>query len=211
VCVAWIVVCVGALLFYKYSHFLLESLLAYLSPEAARSTGVFADKGLPAAPPLAISFFAFESVHYLIEVHRGRRPTRSPHTFALFAIFWPSLVAGLVKRYRQFVASAGRGMWAVELDNVRYGLTRVAIGVVKKFMADHLTVWIGSVHQNFVVLASEHRWLVSAAIGFRIPLYCSGYSDMAIGFARMMGIRLPENSRWPYLAASVGDFWHRSP
>jgi alginate O-acetyltransferase complex protein AlgI len=208
-CVIWIAVCTASLLFYKYTNFLFQGLVAGLSPDMAQLGRQFTKTLLPAAPPLGISFFAFEFIHYLTEIHRGRRPICSPLRFGLFSFFWPTVVAGPIKRYRQFTVSAGSGMRQVSLDDVREGMVRIAVGVVKKFTADSLTAWIGFIDHDYAVLPLERRWLIFGAIGMRILLDFSGYSDMAIGFARMMGIRIPENFNWPYLAVSINDFWHR--
>jgi alginate O-acetyltransferase complex protein AlgI len=88
-------------------------------------------------------------------------------------------------------------------------MLRVTIGIVKKFGGDILTGWIQTQQPAFDFLPLSTRWMIVIAIGFRILLDFSGYSDMAIGFARMMGIRLPENFNWPYLAHSITDFWRR--
>ncbi len=208
-CVAWIMVCIASLLFYKYTNFFIQEIIANISPSFADEGDRISKELLPGLPPLAISFFTFEFVHYLVEIYRGHRPIRSPITFALFSIYWPSLVAGPIKRYRQFVTSARRGMHQVELDDIRAGAIRVSIGVMKKFSADVLSGWIDFMDDNYEAIPTGERWLVFAAIGARILLDFSGYSDMAIGFARLMGIRLPENFRWPYLATSINDFWHR--
>ncbi len=132
-CVAWIMVCIASLLFYKYTNFFIQEIIANISPSFADEGDRISKELLPGLPPLAISFFTFEFVHYLVEIYRGHRPIRSPITFALFSIYWPSLVAGPIKRYRQFVTSARRGMHQVELDDIRAGAIRVSIGVMKKF------------------------------------------------------------------------------
>jgi alginate O-acetyltransferase complex protein AlgI len=134
---------------------------------------------------------------------------RAPLGFAAFAIFWPSIVAGPVKRYQQFLPALERGLREVTRPEVAYGLIRVAIGLVKKFAADNLTAYVSFWDDHFETVSAGTRWAVFLAIGFRILLDFSGYSDMAIGFARMLGVRLPENFEWPYLATSIRDFWQR--
>jgi len=208
-CVAGIVLSVAALLVYKYSGFIATELVGAASPEWGRHAKSFADAWLPAAPPLAISFFAFEFIHYLYDVRKGAAPLRNPAQFANFAIFWPSIVAGPVKRFEQFVPAAQDGAQNVSPTDVAYGAARVAAGFVKKAAADNLTAYVTFFDDRFGTLPLADRWCIFAAITFRILLDFSGYSDMAIGFARMTGIRLPENFNWPYLATSVTDFWRR--
>ncbi len=90
------------------------------------------------------------------------------------------------------------------------GLGRVAVGYTKKVLiADNLASWSQSNVLHFHDLDVARRWMVFAAIGFRLLLDFSGYSDIAIGLARMLGIRLPENFRWPYLATNLQEFWQR--
>src|SRR5581483_3497631 len=107
-CVAAIVLCAAALIGYKYVYFLCNDLVGAWNPAWAKLGATTAHRLLPAAPPLAISFFTFEFVHYLVEVHRGGPPLRRPDEFALFTIYFPSLVAGPIKRYHEFAPSLRR-------------------------------------------------------------------------------------------------------
>ena len=198
-CAIWIGVCVGALVFYKYMHFL-PVMLGVIFPTIAAYGEDQITHVLPLLPPLGISFFVFEFVHYLFEVRRGGPPILSPLRFSLFAAFWPSLVAGPIKRYQQFSISISQGIRSVSSDDIMVGMLRVTVGTLKKYGGDLLTGWIQFKQVSFDVLPLNIRWLIFLAIGARILLDFSGYSDMAIGFARMMGIRLPENFNWPYLA-----------
>jgi alginate O-acetyltransferase complex protein AlgI len=208
-CMIWIGVCVAALAFYKYTYFLSVSVVGAFAPSLGVRAADLAQSVLPAVPPLGVSFFTFEFVHYLIEVSRGHRPIRSPRIFALFAVFWPTLVAGPIKRYQQFVPALGRGIQSVGSADICIGGTRIASGVAKKFVADTLTAWITYTEKTYESDTLIMRWVFLAALGARILLDFSGYSDMAIGFARMMGIRVPENFNWPYLALSIIEFWRR--
>jgi alginate O-acetyltransferase complex protein AlgI len=210
-CVLAMVACVAALCFYKYSLFLIGSAVAPLSAPLAAALGRLASKALPGGPPLGISFFAFEFVHYLFEVRRGEEPIRNPVKFLLFAIFFPSLVAGPIKRYAQFLPSLGSAARApFSSADLAEGLARVGLGFAKKILiADQLTAYIDYFQPRFEGLGLGQRWLILAAIAFRILMDFSGYSDIAIGCARILGIRLPENFNWPYAARNLQDFWTR--
>jgi alginate O-acetyltransferase complex protein AlgI len=208
-CIAWIAICVLSLAFYKYSIFLVGNIVGALSPAEAQKILLAAKTFVPAAPPLAISFFIFEFVHYLIEIYRGHEPIRSPLRFTLFATFWPTLVAGPIKRYQQFEPQLINGLKTLNASDIYVGILRICIGIVKKFAADTLTAWIANAETLYNINGLAFRWLFLVALGMRILLDFSGYSDMAIGFARMMGIVIPENFNWPYLATSVTDFWRR--
>ncbi len=200
---------VATLVLYKYAPFLLEELVGLIAPDLGRTLAEHARAAIPATPPLAISFFAFEFVHYLVEVDRGREPIRSPRDFIIFALYWPSIVAGPIKRYQQFIPELEAGAVGVRLPDVATGGLRVALGLSKKVVADNLTAWIAFQDDRLHLLPPATRWAFLAALALRIVLDFGGYSDMAIGFARMQGVRLQENFDWPYLARSPADFWRR--
>ena len=208
-CVIGIALSVAALLFYKYTQFLSIQLLGIVAPAEAARIYASAKTVMPAIPPLGISFFVFEFVHYLVEVYRGHPPIKNPLHFGLFAIFWPSLVAGPIKRYGQFIPDLLKGISKVTLSHVALGLLIVSMGVVKKTIADDLTIWIEIYEPEFASLDFIWKWFFFLALAFRILCDFSGYSDMAIGYARMMGIVLPVNFNWPYLARNLADFWSR--
>ncbi len=208
-CVAGVVLSAASLVFYKYTKFICLEILGAVAPSLAPSMLESVKPVLPDLPPLAISFFVFEFVHYLVEVLRGGPSIRSPLKFAMFAVFWPSIVAGPVKRYGDFLADLDDGTRNVDRQDVAVGVTRVAVGLLKKMAADNLTAFLTFYGSRFGELSLTWRWLFVLFIGLRILWDFSGYSDMAVGFARMHGIRLPENFNWPYLATNVAGFWHR--
>jgi alginate O-acetyltransferase complex protein AlgI len=199
-----------ALIFYKYTHFVSLQLIGLLHPAWGRQADQTVGALLPLTPPLAVSFFVFEFVHYLYDVRHGGPSIRNPARFCAFTFFFPSLVAGPIKRYQPFLASLSAGLGAVTSDEVKRGLMRVALGLFKKVvLADNLTEGLSFWHDRYGQLTLAGRWLFLGALGLRILFDFSGYSDIAIGLARMMGVALPENFRWPYLATSVTEFWHR--
>lgn len=207
--VAGIVVSVATLLTYKYSVFFFSGLIGGLHPQLGTMLADSARDMLPEAPPLAVSFFVFEFVHYLVDRHRGTPAIRHPLEFGAFAIFFPTLVAGPIKRYEQFIPSVHRGLENVNARDVMTGMVQVCLGYVKKLAADNLTLWIEANQHSYAELPPAGRWAFLGAIGFRILLDFSGYSDIAIGLARMMGIAIPANFNWPYLATNIREFWHR--
>jgi alginate O-acetyltransferase complex protein AlgI len=200
-----IAICVGTLLYSKYTLFLVQSAIAPFSAGAASSLVSFA----PASIPLGISFFTFEFVHYLVDVQRGYPALRCIRDFAAFALFWPTMIAGPIKRYQAFIPALHEGLKRQSSMDVMHGLMRIAAGCAKKWAADNLTGWIDYTEPQLALQTSLWRWFFLAAIAARILLDFSGYSDMAIGFARLMGITVPENFNWPYLARSPIEFWNR--
>jgi alginate O-acetyltransferase complex protein AlgI len=199
---------VVALVYYKYALFLSQQVICAIWPGATEfcTTNPYLQN---IVPPLAISFFVFEYVHYLLDVAGGSEPIRGVTDFALFSIFWPSIVAGPVKRYQHFLGELSQGLRHMGASDVAEGLVRVAMGYVKKVAADNLTAYIMHITPRYDTLSVPWRWFVVLCIGARILLDFSGYSDLAIGFARMHGIGLPENFRWPYLSRNLSEFWRR--
>jgi len=226
-CAAGIALSVVALCFYKYTHFLTIEVLGALNAGWGASALAAAKHIVPGAalattgketfvPPLGMSFFAFEFVHYLYDVRQGHEPIRNPMRFMLFAIFFPSLVAGPIKRFEQFQPSLQKGAESVGATDVALGLRRIAMGFFKKVViADNLTLAIAFYTPpadplgHFAALTLGGRWAVFLMLGTRILMDFSGYSDIAIGLARLLGITLPENFNWPYAATSIQDFWQR--
>jgi alginate O-acetyltransferase complex protein AlgI len=158
--------------------------------------------------PLGISFFTFEFVHYAIDRYRNRTEEGSVTEYLAFILFFPTMVAGPIKRYQDFLPklrSISRE-WVVDWQR---GLTRILTGLVKKFaVADVLTAYTS--HLNWSDISRAQRvilplWLF--AYGIKIYADFSAYSDIAIGSARLFGIRVPENFDWPYLRANITDFW----
>ena len=210
VCVTAIMLNVLALGFYKYTLFLISAVVEPWSATLAVRLAVDTRAIMPGAPPLGVSFFAFEFVHYLYEVKKGGEPIRHPLKFILFSIFFPSLVAGPIKRYAQFIPALEAGSQGARLADIAEGMKRIGIGFAKKMLvADNLTLYIEIYQPQFAHLGLLHRWVVLVAIALRILMDFSGYSDIAIGFARLLGAKLPENFNWPYLAHNLQDFWQR--
>jgi len=200
---------VFALIFYKYTFFFFEHTLRPLFPEffSSGSSGLWWQS---IVPPLAISFFSFEFIHYLYDVLKGSRPLKNWWDFSLFAIFWPSIVAGPVKRYQSFVDELHQAIGRRLLPGDAYlGAVRIASGYFKKIVADNLTMYILAKEQLFLELPFLTRWIILFLIAMRIYLDFSGYTDMALGFAKLMGIKLPENFNWPYVSKNLVEFWRR--
>jgi alginate O-acetyltransferase complex protein AlgI len=209
-CALGIVLSVAALCFYKYTHFLTTEVIALANPAWGAALEKSAKTMMPAAAPLAISFFAFEFIHYLFEVRKGAAPMRNPLHFLLFSLFFPSLVAGPIKRFGEFIPSLEAGARHVGADDFAAGFRRIAIGFLKKVViADNLTLAIDSYVPQFGTLTVGVRWAILLIIALRILLDFSGYSDIAIGLARLLGVKLPENFNWPYAARSIQEFWQR--
>jgi alginate O-acetyltransferase complex protein AlgI len=161
--------------------------------------------------PIGISFHTFQSISYLVDVYRGRMTAiRKPLDYALYLAFFPQLLAGPIVR---------AGLFFGELfawrppgpEDVSYGLARAGFGLLKKMaiadpFADVANAYWGSVAAH---PGAPAAWSALFAFGMQIYFDFSGYSDIAIGCARLFGFVFPENFRMPYLATSITDFWHR--
>jgi alginate O-acetyltransferase complex protein AlgI len=200
---AAIAVPVLGLVGYKYRLLLLSSVSALTGESAGSSAG-----GLVVLP-LAISFFTFEFVHYLTDVYHGSPPIKSPFQFALFSIFFPSIVSGPIKRYQPFLAQVQDGVARPSGEAVFWGAAQVLLGFFKKLVvADNAAMAIELLDKHPAPSRAGVLLLV-ALLSVRILFDFSGYSDIAIGLARMVGISLPPNFRFPYIAANISEFWQR--
>jgi alginate O-acetyltransferase complex protein AlgI len=160
--------------------------------------------------PIGISFYTFQTISYSIHVYRGDiKPEKHFGIFALYVTFFPQLVAGPIERAMNLLPQFYE-RHRFEIDRVAQGLRLMLWGFFKKVViADNIAIIVNNVYNyptQFTGLS-----LIVATIAFAIQLYCdfSGYSDIAIGGARVMGFRLMENFNRPYMAKSVADFWKR--
>ncbi len=209
-CSLGIFLCVFALCFYKYSHFFETEIVALFGAETQGLFASFLNKVLPEAPPLAISFFVFEFVHYLFEVRKGGAPIRNIFEFMQFSIFFPSLVSGPIKRYGQFMPSLKEGLTAQLPSDRMLGFLQVLLGFGQKvLLADNLANYIVTTAPIFDRIELYERWIFLFVLALRIYFDFNGYSDIAIGLARMLGIKLPQNFKHPYVARNIKDFWQR--
>ena len=160
--------------------------------------------------PVGISFYTFQTVSYTIEVYRGnQKPEKHLGYFALYVSFFPQLVAGPIERPGNLLPQF-RQQTRLEYGPVTNGLKLMAWGMFKKVViADRLAQFVDPVYNDPSSFTGPA--FILATTCFAIQIYCdfSGYSDIAIGAARILGINLMRNFRQPYLANSVADFWKR--
>jgi len=209
----WLVVSlvanVGLLGLFKYFNF--------ASQATADVLGLFFGIEIPNPPfldvllPVGISFYTFQTLSYTIDIYRRKlEPTRNFFQFAFFVTYFPQLVAGPIVRASQLLPQLQRKI-TLRDEQVTRGLFLIATGMVKKVViADYLSV-------NLVDRVFDQPELYSAAevvialYGFTMQIYCdfSGYTDVARGSAKLMGLELPENFDRPYQSASPAEFWRR--
>lgn len=203
----------GSLCFFKYADFLLKSVwnsLHIAGDFIGWNTGLAGTSPtLNILLPLGISFFTFEFIHYLVDVYRGSKPMTNFFWFALFAAFFPSQIAGPIKRFQDFDDQL-KADHKFDPSAFREGIGLILIGLFKKMvLGDNLGHVVAVGFNNPAQMGTADAWL--AAIGFTIQIYVdfSGYTDIGRGSALLLGYRLPENFNWPFLAASLTEFWRR--
>ena len=197
----------GVLFFFKYFNFFSESFTAL-----CRSVSIpFSAPVLAIVLPVGISFYTFQTLSYTLDVYRGdMEPERDLVTFALFVSFFPQLVAGPIEKASALLPQL-KTEHSFTYENAAGGLKLMGWGFFKKMvLADQLALLL--VDPVYNDLGSyEGGALVLATCAFAVQIYCDfgGYSDIARGCARMMGVELMVNFRAPYFAASVTEFWRR--
>jgi len=163
--------------------------------------------------PLGISFITFQKIAFLIDVHARRIESFSLQDFSLFVLFFPQLIAGPIVHYREVMPQFHRAACVFDRENVSVGVTLLAFGLFKKaVLADGIAPLVTPLFDQAASGTSMSllpAWM--AAVGFTLQIYFdfSGYTDMALGMARLFGVRLPPNFNSPLRSSSIIDFWLR--
>lgn len=195
----------GILGYYKYASFFLTSIRWIVPLEFHLGTIVL---------PLAISFFTFQQVAYLVDVYQDKAEEYSFLHYCLFVTFFPQLIAGPIVHHGEMLPQFERQATRyVTADHLAVGVTFLALGLFKKVViADTISTYANPVFDGAAAgaeLTFLEAWGGVLAYTFQLYFDFSGYSDMAIGLARMFGIKLPLNFFSPYKAHSIIDFWRR--
>jgi alginate O-acetyltransferase complex protein AlgI len=195
----------GLLGYFKYFDFLVTNL------NTLAGTTI---RGADIVLPLAISFFTFQQIAYLVDVYKGEVEEHGFTRYALFVSFFPQLIAGPIVHHKEMLPQFSESKtyrWSSQ--NLALGVSIFVVGLFKKvIIADHLAVYAIPVFHagdSGSTLSFFEAWGGALAYTFQLYFDFSGYSDMAIGLARMFGIALPINFNSPYKATSVIDFWRR--
>jgi len=195
----------GLLFFFKYYNFFTSEILNF-SNETKYSDKLIHHLLLP----VGISFYTFQTMSYTIDVYKRKlKHEKHPGIFALYVVFFPQLVAGPIERAGHLL-NQFKLKTKITYSNFHFGLIRILWGLFKKVViADRLSVMVNEVYNNVYDYHGIHFFIATFLFAFQIYCDFSGYSDIAIGSARLLGIRLMENFKRPYLADSIGNFWHR--
>jgi D-alanyl-lipoteichoic acid acyltransferase DltB (MBOAT superfamily) len=207
---AWLAVSLisnlGVLIVFKYTAFFTQN-----------ANGLLEHLGLPLRLPvpslilpLGISFFTFQSLSYVLDVYRGAFPAeRNFVRYAAYVSFFPQMIAGPICRAGSLIPQLAKPP-AVTLRDLCHGMSLFLIGLAKKVaLADYLAMYVDRVFHTPASQPGSALFLASFAFSWQIYFDFSGYTDMARGVARSMGIELSQNFDTPYIATGLGDFWRR--
>ena len=197
---------IGVLAFFKYYNFFVENINYFFSLINIEHSASY----LSIILPIGLSFHTFQAMSYTIEVYKGnQKAERHYGIFALYVMFYPQLVAGPIERPQNLIAQFYEKHY-FDYDRVIDGLKLMLWGLFKKtVIADRLTLFVDQVYSN--PQNYEGISLIIATIFFAFQIYCdfSGYSDIAIGSAQVMGFKLMTNFNRPYFSKSISEFWKR--
>ena len=193
---------VALLAYFKYADFLISNF----------NTLFHAKYGLlHLALPLAISFFTFQQIAYLVDSYRGETREYDFINYANFVTFFPQLIAGPIVHHKEMMPQfADAENKVINYKNIAAGLFIFSIGLFKKvIIADTFAIWATAGFDQAQVLNMAEAWVTSLSYTFQLYFDFSGYTDMAIGAALLFNIKLPFNFNSPYKAVSIQDFWRR--
>ena len=188
--------------YFKYTDFFIENF------NLATSSNV---ELLNLALPLAISFFTFQQIAYLVDSYRGETKEYDFLNYAVFVTFFPQLIAGPIVHHKEMMPqfASSRNM-VKNYKNIALGLFIFSIGLFKKVViADTFAVWATAGFDTATTLNLFEAWATSLSYTFQLYFDFSGYTDMAIGLALLFNIKLPINFNSPYKATDIQDFWRR--
>src|SRR5262249_14644600 len=161
--------------------------------------------------PLGISFITFQKIAFLVDVHAGRVSSFTLRDYGLFVLFFPQLVAGPIVHYREMMPQFHQVSCRLDSENLAVGFALFVFGLFKKVvLADGIAEHVSPIYDAAAAgqaVSLLPAWF--AAVGFTLQIYFdfSGYTDMALGLARLFGVRLPANFNSPLKATSIIDFW----
>ena len=195
-----IIIAILALAFFKYTNFFLDSFARFFGTDHITLNIIL---------PLGISFYTFSVISYIVDTARGKTALRDLSEVALYLSFFPKITSGPIQRSGDFFEQIEKKR-TVGWTTFAPGIQIFIFGLFKKIvLADRLSVFVNQVYETPMAFGSLTVFLATVAYSLQIYFDFSGYSDMAIGVARMLGIRIPRNFNLPYLAHNVTELWKR--
>ena len=195
------------LVIHKYLMFVVFNM-----SEVFRAAGMGELSAVWIALPIGISFITFQKISYAVDVYRGIRPSMERFVdYGLYIMFFPQLIAGPIIRFHEVADQIKDRLQQENIDSKLIGFKRFIIGLSKKLLiANPLGLFVNEVFELLPLgIGMGLAWLGIIAYSFQIYFDFSAYSDMAIGLARMVGFKFPENFQFPYISQSITEFWRR--
>ncbi len=192
----------GILGFFKYFGFLVENINGIFSLNLQVPQIIL---------PLAISFYSFTQIAYLVDAYKGEEHISSLTNYSLFITFFPQLIAGPILRHNQLIPELeSKKMFSFSNQSFSVGLMFFILGLSKKvIIADSLSPWVAGIFDNAQSISMIEAWFGAFAYTLQLYFDFSGYSDMAVGLGKMFNVNIPINFNSPYKASSIADFWRR--
>jgi alginate O-acetyltransferase complex protein AlgI len=186
--------------YFKYANFFMENLATLLGTAAPH---------LDVILPIGISFFTFTQIAFLVDAHKRKAAEPDPVNYSLFVTYFPHLLAGPILHHREMMPQfADPTNKRLDWENVARGLALLTIGLAKKVLiADELALQSNAAFGSVVPLTFGDAWFAILCYTMQIYFDFSGYTDMALGMAQMMNIRLPQNFDSPYRRRNLQEFW----
>jgi len=199
-----VIIGLGVLVYFKYLGFMVDQFATLF-----RSWGMNVEESIfSIVMPIGISFFTFKLMSYVLEVNLGNiKPEKDIIKFGTYIAFFPTILSGPIDRPNKFLPQLDISR-KIDADNLSEGLKRILWGMfLKMCIADRIAPWTDAVFNNY----AHHNGttIIVASILYLIQMYTdfAGYSDMAIGVARMMGINVAENFKRPFFAQNIAEYW----
>ena len=191
--------------YFKYANFFMDNLNILLDVENGLA---------PIVLPLAISFFTFQQIAYLVDTYQTRIRETNFLRYSLFVCFFPQLIAGPIVHHKEMLPQFEKdNIYKIDSVRLSLGISVLIIGLVKKILlADNISIYANPVFDAAAqgeAISTLSAWVASMAYTFQLYFDFSGYSDMALGLGLIFGVRLPLNFNSPLKASSMIDFWRR--
>lgn len=188
--------------YFKYANFFIDNVNYVFSKNIINESILL---------PLAISFFTFQQIAYLVDSYKGKTREYDFLNYTLFVTFFPQLIAGPIVHHKEMMPQfLKENNFCKNYENIATGLLIFSIGMFKKvIIADNFSIWANSGFSTVEQLGLLEAWATSLSYTFQLYFDFSAYSDMAIGAALLFNIKLPINFNSPYKATNIQDFWRR--
>jgi len=197
---------IGILIYFKYWNFIIDNLFNFSSNNAIKGNFLLVEVILP----LGLSYYIFQTIGYILDVYRGSlKAEKDFHKFSLFTLFFPKLLVGPIERAKNLLPQLETNH-KFNKDNFTEGGQLIAWGLFKKLVvADRISMYVDTVFANLQHHNSTTFYFATLLYPIQVYADFSGYTDIALGTAKLFGINLMDNFKMPLLAKNLSDFWRR--